>query len=121
MEKQKARIWIFCRNLESLQSTEQQVKENLASWPVSENVVNNANGIVKAFKDFCSYMTLTKHWAVIVEYLDEDGTVDVTEIYEANDNGEGILVATNQALTKKEKKTWAKLPGVDIYTAQHFF
>ena len=88
---------------------------------MSENVVNDANGIVKAFKEFCSYMTLTKHWAVIVEYLDEDGTVDVTELYEANDNGHGILIATNQALTKKEIKTWKKLPGIAISAAKHLF
>ena len=54
---QKGKVWIYCRNLESIQSSKLKCKENLASWPVSENVVNETNGIVKAFQDFCSYGT----------------------------------------------------------------
>ena len=46
-------------------------------------------------------VTLTKHWAVVVEYLDEDGSVDTTELYEANNNGQGVVVANNNALKKR--------------------
>ena len=42
-------------------------------------------------------VTLTKHWAVVVEYLDEDGSVDVSELYEANNNGQGVVVADSKA------------------------
>ena len=71
MDKQKAKVWIYCRNLESVQNSKQKVKENISSWPVSENLINESNGIVTAFQEFCSYVTLTKHWAVVVEYLNE--------------------------------------------------
>ena len=71
MDKQKARVWIYCRNLESVQNSKQKVKENISSWPVSENFINESNGIVTAFQEFCSYVTLTKHWAVVVENLNE--------------------------------------------------
>ena len=56
-------------------------------------------------------VTWTKHWAVVVEYLDEDGSVDVSELYEADDNGQKIVLATNGALSNKTKKIWKKSPG----------
>jgi len=43
--------------------------------------------------------------------LDEDGSIDVSELYEANDNGYGVLVATNGTFTKKDKNAWKRLPG----------
>ena len=59
-------------------------------------------------------VTLTKHWAVVVEYLDEDGSIDISELYEANDNGEGVVVANSEALTKKDINTWRTLPGMKV-------
>ena len=61
--------------------------------------------------DMDNLVTLTKHWAVVVEYLDEDGSIDISELYEANDNGEGVVVAKSEALTKKDINTWRTLPG----------
>jgi hypothetical protein len=56
-------------------------------------------------------VTLTKHWAVVVEYLDEDGSVDVSELYEANNNGQGVVVANNTALKKRDITAWRTSPG----------
>ena len=56
-------------------------------------------------------VTLMKHWAVVVEYLDEDGSVDVTELYEANNNGQGVVVADSKALKKRDITAWRASPG----------
>ena len=49
-----------------------------------------------------------------MEYLDEDGSIDVSELYEANDDGEGTILATNEALTKKDINMWNRQPGLDF-------
>ena len=36
------------------------------------------------------------------------------ELYDANDNGEGVVVAKSEALTKKDINTWRTLPGIKV-------
>jgi hypothetical protein len=56
--RHKGKVWLYCRNLESIQQARFYSKpisnEILASWPESEIVVNETNGFLKAFQDFCS-------------------------------------------------------------------
>ena len=56
--RQEGKVWLYCRNLESIQdiplSSKPILNKILDSWPQSENGVNETNGILKAFQDFCS-------------------------------------------------------------------
>ena len=47
-----------------------------------------------------------KHWAVMVEYLDENDEMDMMEIYQAG-NDDGFVVA----FAKSHEKKWLALPG----------
>ena len=58
LSRQEGKVWIYCRNLDGIQDMQLHSKPMsnniLASWPEAENVVNETNGILKAFQDFCS-------------------------------------------------------------------
>eukprot|EP00092_Neocalanus_flemingeri_P049100 GFUD01056314.1.p1 GENE.GFUD01056314.1~~GFUD01056314.1.p1 ORF type:complete len:173 (-),score=39.72 GFUD01056314.1:60-578(-) len=52
-----------------------------------------------------------QHWAVVVEYLDEDKELDMSELYEAGVNDEGFVVTSNMAFSRSQAKEWMKEPG----------
>ena len=54
-----------------------------------------------------------KHWAVVVEYLDEEGPVDRQELYEVGRNEEGNMVAFNMAFSSRLDREWMKEPGAE--------
>ena len=54
-----------------------------------------------------------KHWAVVVEYLDEEGQVDRQELYEVGRNEEGNMVAFNMAFSRGLDLEWMNEPGAE--------
>ena len=89
---QEARVWIYVRNIDGLSS----------SKPSSSSTGSSVAGILgDSFK----------HWGIVLEYYDEDGEIEDTILYEANDK-EGLLIADDRNFTKKMfKKEWESKPG----------
>ena len=76
---QRVRLWLYCRTL--------------------KGAPNATSALPKAFK----------HWAVAAEYLDEDGEVEMSELYEAV-NADGFVTASNAAFSCKK---WKDYPGFE--------
>ena len=86
--EQKANLFLYCKNLGGS---------------------SNSNRNVKILK---FVPNAYKHWAVVVEYLDQDGAVDFRERYEAGaDPNDGLLKATHCAHSKAREKVWMDSPG----------
>ena len=54
-----------------------------------------------------------KHWAAVVEYLDEEGQVDMQELYEVGRSEEGDVVAFNMAFSSRLDREWMNEPGAE--------
>jgi hypothetical protein len=61
------------------------------------------------FRNFV--LTALKHWAVVCEYLDEEGVVEMTNLYEADEDDKGMLVASHRGFPKSHSKKWMAEPG----------
>ena len=80
------------------------VKEQGRVWLYAKNLsVLGGAGVPLAYK----------HWAVVVEYLDEEGQVDRQELYEVGRNEEGNVVAFNMAFSSRLDKEWMNQPGAE--------
>ena len=84
-EARKARVWLFSRNL---------------AMPM--------NGLA------ATVSSTFKHWAVMVEYLDENDEMDMMEIYQAG-NDDGFVVASHRVMKRsgwpyqeEKKRNWER-------------
>ena len=90
--EKRGRIWFYCRDLDFT-----------ASLSTSTSSQSSVTGGPKALK----------HWAVILDDLDDDDPSEVSKriLYEANNVG-GLLVARDEAHgNNEEKKDWKQKSG----------
>ena len=95
MEKEKARVWLYTRDLDL---------DALAASIPDSGSGNTVSGISGPGQ-------IVKHWATVLEYLQENGQVDCKVIYEANNEG-GLLKAKKRSFREKIlKDEWENKPG----------
>ena len=87
MEKEKARVWLYTRDLDLVSG--------------SGKIVSGISGPGQ----------VVKHWAIVFEYLKENGQVYCSVIYEAYNEG-GLLQAKKRIFKDKIlKEEWENKPG----------
>ena len=88
----------------------QEVTQPVRAWLYAKNL----SGLGSA-----PMTTAYKHWALVVEYLGEDGEVDMQELYEVGRNEEGNVEALNMAFCSRQDREWMNKPGAEkIYLGE---